>query len=49
MIEKINPIIVKAKAKKLRAIGGVPGVLVFTNRVAYRVPIEVQRLIAGIV
>ena len=48
MTEKMKPIIVNAKAMELSIIGGFPGVLVFTNQVAYNVPEEVQRLMAGI-
>ncbi|MDJ0636035.1 MAG: hypothetical protein QNJ34_22820 [Xenococcaceae cyanobacterium MO_188.B29] len=44
----MNPIIVNAKASKLSLTGGVPGVLVFTNKVAYKVPKQLQRLMAGI-
>ena len=44
----MNPIEVNAKASKLSLTGGVPGVLVFTNKVAYKVPKQLQRLIKGI-
>ena len=44
----MKPIIVNTKAIELSIIGGFPGVLVFTNQVAYKVPKEVHKLIEGI-